>query len=137
MASVVKWVLVCVLASIAAISCGGGGDGGHDAAVGGGGGGGTGAGGGTGGGGGGTGGTVADGGAGAGGSALVACPPSLDSPGAGGACQGTFTCNYTTQCTCGVCCYHGLGCSNGVLTYLGFNDGCVQVSPSACPDAGP
>ncbi|HEY3494702.1 MAG TPA: hypothetical protein VGK73_08460, partial [Polyangiaceae bacterium] len=65
--------------------------------------------------------------AGEGGAAAVleSCPEAR--PMTGAPCTGTFTCNYDDTCSCGVCCYSSYACSQGVMTFLGSNDGCRQV----------
>jgi hypothetical protein len=73
-------------------------------------------------------------GAGTGGAGGVSgnCPATR--PNTGAACTGTATCNYDDTCRCGVCCYSSYRCANGGFSYLGNNDGCLQVSCAS--DAG-
>ena len=58
------------------------------------------------------------------GAPLTACPASR--PALGASCTGALTCNYNDMCTARGCCTSGYGCSNGVIIYLGYNDGCTQ-----------
>jgi hypothetical protein len=62
---------------------------------------------------------------------LTMCPKSQPLP--GGACSGSFQCDYVTSCNCSTCCSMAYKCANGKIAILGFNDGCTQ--PQACPDA--
>jgi hypothetical protein len=59
------------------------------------------------------------------GAPLTACPASR--PALGTACSAALTCNYDETCTAHGCCSSGYGCSNGVIIYLGYNDGCMQI----------
>ncbi|HEY3493783.1 MAG TPA: hypothetical protein VGK73_03810 [Polyangiaceae bacterium] len=79
------------------------------------------------------------GGAGAGGNAgqdlqggtggvLSSCPPAMAT---GAPCEGSFVCNYPGMCTSCGCCSGATACTDGLITYLGYNDGCLQ-----CPFGG-
>jgi hypothetical protein len=80
---------------------------------------------------GGAGGGAGRGGTGGQATVLTGCPAGPPRPGA--ACSGNFTCNYQTMCICGVCCVNGYQCQGGAITFLGFNDACMQMP---CADGG-
>ena len=71
---------------------------------------------------------------GAGGMMISGCPPS--EPTQPIACTGSFTCRFTTFCTCHSCCSSGWRCTNGTFRSepLDYNDQCIQPLP--CPDGG-
>jgi hypothetical protein len=73
---------------------------------------------------GGTGGVVGGGGTGSV-APISSCPAS--EPRAGVPCDGTFTCDYQTQCRCGACCYVSYRCASGSLAVIGSNAGCMLV----------
>ena len=54
----------------------------------------------------------------------------------GGPCSGKFTCNYPGPCTACGCCSGASECRDGVMVYLGFNDGCTQLCGSAVSSGG-
>ena len=67
------------------------------------------------------------------GGVLTECPPSMQT---GGPCSGNFACNYPGPCTACGCCSGASECRDGVMVYLGFNDGCTQLCGSAVSSGG-